>query len=241
MANTIRLTPRLRAAAELVPPGSRLCDVGTDHAHLPAALLEEGRIVGAIASDIRPGPLERARATAERQGLSEKIQLRLCPGLAAIRPEETDAVTICGMGGEMIAGILSGAPWTRDGAALILQPQRSQAELRRWLQANGYLIRAERLVAEGSRWYTVLLAEGGQDERPLTPGAALAGRPDCWVREEQRLPGLRAMLEKLTLLEERLCCSSRAEDRERLAEYQAAQKELRRWIEQLEKGEWPKW
>ena len=60
----IELTPRLRAVADLVPEGARLADVGTDHAYLPAWLLQQGRIARAIVSDLRAGPLSRARETA---------------------------------------------------------------------------------------------------------------------------------------------------------------------------------
>ena len=44
MNKKIALPPRLRMVAGLVPPGSRLADVGTDHAYLPAALIQEGTI-----------------------------------------------------------------------------------------------------------------------------------------------------------------------------------------------------
>ena len=54
---TVELTPRLRSVAELVPRGARFADVGTDHAYLPVWLLQQGRITGAVASDLRPGPL----------------------------------------------------------------------------------------------------------------------------------------------------------------------------------------
>ncbi len=195
---TIPLTPRLRAAADWVPSGARLCDVGTDHAFLPAALVLEGRIPSAIASDIRHGPLERAQATLARYGLTDRVQTRLCPGLEAIQPGEADAVSICGMGGEMILHILEAAPWTREGVRLILQPQRSQPELRRWLWDHGYRIEAEKVICEGPRWYTLLLAEGGAQTMPPDPlaertavGAAAGARgiPAFFAREERSPAG----------------------------------------------------
>ena len=75
---TVELTPRLRSVAELVPRGARFADVGTDHAYLPVWLLQQGRITGAVASDLRPGPLERARGTAEKYGLTGRMDFRLC-------------------------------------------------------------------------------------------------------------------------------------------------------------------
>ena len=48
----LALQPRLCRLAQLVPDGCRLTDVGTDHGYLPVALLQQGRILSAIASDI---------------------------------------------------------------------------------------------------------------------------------------------------------------------------------------------
>ena len=55
------LDDRLRAVLELVPPGSRVADVGCDHARLTIALLQSGRCERVIASDLRPGPLQTAQ------------------------------------------------------------------------------------------------------------------------------------------------------------------------------------
>ncbi len=175
------LTPRLRSAADLVPPGVRLADVGTDHAYLPAALILEQKIPFAIAADLRQGPLSRARATARAYGLEGKLTFRLCDGLRGIRPGEVDAVVIAGMGGETIADILSAAPWVREeGLPLVLQPMSSMPDLRGWLNGNGYRIETEVLSREGEKaLYTALLVRAGEEER-YSPAELWAGknRPD---------------------------------------------------------------
>ena len=57
----LELTPRLALIAGWVPQGARIADVGTDHAYLPVWLTLHGRVASAIAGDLRPGPLDRAR------------------------------------------------------------------------------------------------------------------------------------------------------------------------------------
>ena len=162
MTRRIELSPRLRLAADLVPEGARLADVGTDHAYLPACLLMEGKIPSAIAADLREGPLRRARETAAEYGCGDRMAFRLCDGLSGIRPEETDAVVIAGMGGETIAQILEAAPWVRTRKIpLVLQPMSSIPELRQWLGEDGFHILEERLAREGDTLYVVMRAEAG--------------------------------------------------------------------------------
>ena len=136
----MELTPRLGAIAQQVPLGARLADVGTDHGYLPVWLLLNGRIKGAVAADLRKGPLERARETAQLYGQSVAISFRLCDGLTDIISDEVDTVVIAGMGGETIIDILKAAPWTRQEKLLLLQPMTGIPNLRRWLQNNGYAI-----------------------------------------------------------------------------------------------------
>lgn len=172
----MELTPRLRTVAELVPHGAAFADIGTDHAYLPVWLILNGVIDHAIAADLRYGPLERARETAERHSVSERMDFRLCDGLTGVRPGEADAIAIAGMGGETIAHILEAAPWTKgEGITLILQPMSSQSDLRRWLFENGYVIEKERIVCEGKNYYNIMLVRAGQ-ESEFSPGELLAGR-----------------------------------------------------------------
>ena len=169
----LALQPRLCRLAQLVPDSCRLTDVGTDHGYLPVALLQQGRILSAIASDIGAEPLEHARRTAQQYGV-KGIDFRLCSGLSAIAPEETDVIVIAGMGGETIIAILSAAPWTRNGHMLLLQPMTKAADLRHWLAGNGYTFTAECLVEDKGRLYPILIVTGGT-HRPLTEAEALCG------------------------------------------------------------------
>lgn len=188
MSKRIELTPRLRMVADLLPAGARLVDVGTDHAYLPTAMIQEGKISSAIAADLRQGPLSRAKATVWDCGLTDCVAFRLCNGLTGIQPEEAEAVAIAGMGGETIAEILKAAPWTRTrDIPLVLQPMSSMENLRVWLGKNGYSILKEDLAREGDTIYTALLVRAGEMES-LTPA-------ECWAGKNSNHPLRGAWLE----------------------------------------------
>ena len=156
----ITLDKRLSAVAALVRPGSRLADIGTDHAYLPVHLVQAGMCPSAIASDIGAGPLEAARRTVTENGLTSEIALRLGDGLATVTVDEVEDIAIAGMGGETIAAILEAAPWVKDARLrLILQPMTRAEDLRRWLLTNGFSVIEEHLIIDGRHLYPVLAAE----------------------------------------------------------------------------------
>ena len=166
MRKNLSLQPRLALLASLVPHSAALADVGTDHGYIPVYLRQKGIIDRAIASDIGREPLEHARRTAEEYQ-TDGIDFRLCAGLDAIAPDECDTVLIAGMGGETIMGILSAAPWTRDGAhTLLLQPQTKIEDLRLWLCEHGYAVSREYLVEDKGKLYLVMRASAGEAFTP---------------------------------------------------------------------------
>lgn len=159
----LTLPPRLQLLADWVPQGARFADVGTDHAYLPVWLLLHGKVVSAIASDLRKGPLQRAEEAARIYG-TKMLDCRLGDGLAFIRSDEADVIAIAGMGGETIAAILTAAPWTKDGAhTLLLQPMTHIPELRRFLSENGYRIVREALVRDRGTIYPVMEVTAGEE------------------------------------------------------------------------------
>ena len=158
------LDARLSCAADFVRDAAVLADVGTDHAYLPIALLSRGVIAYAYAADVAKGPLATAQAhldscAAEVPGLRSCIRLVLTDGLAGldgVDPRVTD-ISICGMGGELIARILSDAPFVRNpDIRLILQPMTMQPVLRRWLADHGFCVDHERLCMANGKLYSVI-------------------------------------------------------------------------------------
>ena len=208
----IELSPRLQTVADLVPSGVCFVDVGTDHAYLPAALIQRGVIARAVASDLRRGPLDRARKTAERYGVTERMSFRLCDGLSGIKPEEAEYIAIAGMGGETISAILAAAPWTKLGERrLVLQPMSALPELRSWLQRAGYRIIRERLCREGRTIYTIMLAAPG--EMPLlTPAECWAGRQEGGRQDPLRGELLADLLRRVERALAGISHSTRPED-----------------------------
>ncbi len=158
----VHLSPRLSAIAQLSPPGARVIDVGTDHAMLPVWLAQTGAAAHVWASDIRPGPLSRARALVTETGTGNTVELRLTDGLRGFTKNDGDTVVIAGMGGETIVSILSAAPWVKDGVFLVLSPHTRQDALRLWLSENGFCITGELLVKDAGRVYPIILAGAGQ-------------------------------------------------------------------------------
>lgn len=155
----IRLAPRLKKIAELVPVCGTVADIGTDHAYIPSVLVASGRASRAIASDIVPGPVARARATVRGCGLVDRIDVRLGAGLETVAEGEADVIIIAGMGGILISEILENSRSVTDCAELIiLQPMTAVTELREYLGKGGYTVCGEYLVKEENKLYNIITA-----------------------------------------------------------------------------------
>lgn len=227
------LSPRLSAIAAQVPQGTRLTDVGTDHAYLPTALLLAGRIRQAQATDVHEGPLRRGRETAALYGVSDRISFRLRNGLEGCLGTETDTVVIAGMGGELIAHILEQAPWTRE-KLLLLQPMTAQAELRRWLTHQGYAVQKETLVREGEKFYQILQVQGGESS-PYTQAELWAGRQQRGEKSPHRLAFLTQLIQRRRRALAGMASSAKASTEEI--------HRMETLVEELEqmREEWSKW
>lgn len=164
-----QLSLRLERAASYVPIGSRLADIGSDHAYLPCVLVLDEKIEFAVAGEIIKGPFAIAENQVKRLNLQNKVSVRFGDGLEVIKPEsdQLSAITICGMGGALIAAILNRGYLDKKLTGkerLILQPNKDEAELRIWLIEHHYHIIAEDLVEENNKIYEILIAEKAAEQ-----------------------------------------------------------------------------
>jgi tRNA (adenine22-N1)-methyltransferase len=187
----IQLSKRLAAIAAKVEQGSRLADIGSDHALLPAFLAKEGRIRQAVAGELNPGPLEAARKQIAASGLSGIVSVRSGNGLEVIAAGEADTITIAGMGGALIADILEAgckAGKLTGVRRLILQPNVGEEFVRRWLRGNGWFLLGEEMLEEDGKIYEILWASPVEEaELPAVEEAALYA--------DTRLDGFGAVLQ----------------------------------------------
>ena len=167
-----KITPRLKMVADLTPKCTLVADVGTDHGYLPIYLVNKGICEKAIAADINEGPLSAARKNIALTRVKDKIDTVLSDGLKNI--DHADCVTICGMGGELIASILE---HRKEGMTrFVLQPQRSYDVLRCFLAKNGFEIKKEALSKEGDKMYCAFYAEYTGEKVIITQREALLGK-----------------------------------------------------------------
>ncbi|MBQ7936587.1 MAG: SAM-dependent methyltransferase [Clostridia bacterium] len=150
------LDSRLQAVLNLIPKGSILLDVGTDHCKLPAEGLRSGHLAKAYASDVKPGPLKAAKKQLSAQGLAGQVELFLSNGLEDIPLsvlKEVTAVSVAGMGGEVMEMILEKAPM--EPPLWILQPMSAIYELLDTLAQKGYAVVSAALAQDGEKIYRV--------------------------------------------------------------------------------------
>lgn len=188
----MELSKRLQAVADLLSPGLRTADIGTDHGYIPIYLAESGKSRHVIAMDINEGPLLRAKAHIQAYGLQDEIETRLSDGVAALAPQECDAVIAAGMGGALVVKILEeGKTVFGQLEEFVLQPQSEIEKVREYLTEHGYCITAEDMVLEDGKFYPMMKVIKG-DAVPYNTIEFRYGKRLL----EQKHPVLKLFLEK---------------------------------------------
>ena len=152
----IKLSKRLSAAANLVRQGRTLADIGCDHGYVPVSLVLNGKINSAVASDINEGPLNSCINLVKEYELEDKIKCVLSNGLEKNNLDKVDDILIAGMGGQLIAEILSSCSFEElKTKHVILNPMTHPEDARRYLFENGFEIKNDIIVKDGKHYYSV--------------------------------------------------------------------------------------
>lgn len=156
------LSKRLNSCLKFTQGFNKLADIGTDHALLPIAAIEEGYVSSAIAIDNKVGPIGIAYNNVKNSKFEDKITIKLGDGLEQI-DDTVDVVVISGMGGGLIANILRNHS-LRNVKRLILQPNNDASLLREILHEINYHIVDELIINEKNKLYDLIIIEPGVSE-----------------------------------------------------------------------------
>ncbi len=157
--NKLILKPRLQAVFDLLKPCAILCDIGTDHAYLPIAAIQQELAGYAFACDLHLPPLRAAEKNIRTHCLSERIACRQGAGFTPLSAAEIGQVVIAGMGGLTIRTILAEAgEKAKKAERLVIQANNHIKEVRQWLVNSGFTIEAETIVQEREFYYQAFAA-----------------------------------------------------------------------------------
>lgn len=190
----MNLDARLSLACDLYDKCSLAADIGTDHAHLPIALLRSGKCRRMILSDISPDALLNARDNIARCRLTDRVDFRLGDGLTVLR-EPVPMISILGMGGRTIAEMLLRDRDCLRDATLLLSAHTDLPLVREALRDIGYRLDAEEPCFDAGRYYLVMKASPGAET--LSPREIRLGKPLFSSRSDVLLPYLRKRREVL--------------------------------------------
>ena len=187
MQHLIRLDARLSLAYDLYDPCELAADIGTDHAHLPAALLQRGRCRHMILTDLSESALRNARDEMIRLRLTDRVSLRAGDGLSPL-DEACGMISVTGMGGRTIRGILRDGREKLRGASLILSAHTDLPLIRDAVRLIGYHLDREEPCFCAGRYYLVIRARPGA--RNMTPREIRLGGPLFDSASGQLIPWL---------------------------------------------------
>lgn len=188
------LDARLSLAFDLYDPCELAADIGTDHAHLPAALLQRGRCQHMILTDLSESALRNARDEMIRLRLTDQVSLRLGDGLSPLS-EKCGMISVTGMGGRTVREILLSGKEKLQGASLILSAHTDLPLIREAVSLIGYHTDREEPCFCAGRFYLVLRARPGA--RTVTEKELRLGGPLFESASDQLVPYLKRRREVL--------------------------------------------
>ena len=170
-----KLDDRLSAVEKRIRANVHV-DVGSDHGKLLLSLLKKQQINRGIAIENNQRPFQNSTETlkvffpprpanGEAPGIAE---VRFGDGLAVLKPDEADSLSICGLGGRAIVRILNKHP-ERVPEQLVIQPNNRPEDVRKWALDNDFRLRDELIVGDERQFIVLAFERRHQDSDDQDP------------------------------------------------------------------------
>ena len=147
------LNKRLQTISAFIKEKDIVLDIGCDHCLLGIYLFLN-KNVKVIGSDIKTGPLEKAKENLKKYHLTRKIELRLGDGLE-VMSDDINTIIISGMGGQSIIDILQDIKKYPNIQKLIISPNNDFSLTREEIIKLGFHITKEEMVYDGGKFYLI--------------------------------------------------------------------------------------
>lgn len=162
MATILNLDKRLETIVNLCDQSNVTADIGCDHGLVTAELILQEKAKRVVSTEISPDCLNKAIMLANKINILPFVSFRECDGFKLItKYDKIDQAVIAGMGGKKIIDIISNRPkklWN-----FVLQPMNDVIELRKYLLANKFRFKVDKLIKVDDKYYNVMkVAKGKQ-------------------------------------------------------------------------------
>ena len=153
---------RLKAIENLIPDGSVLVDVGTDHGFLMINAIKNKQVKHAYGIDINENPLLSCEENIAAADLTAQITLILNDGLKGFS-KPADVFVLAGMGGETIYKILAEYEF-KPHHRIIIQANSKHIELRQALSQQKLKLEKELFFYEKDIPILIMQAAKGESD-----------------------------------------------------------------------------
>ena len=206
----MNLGKRLTAIFNMVPLGSVVADVGSDHGKLIISLFENCVISKGYAIENKKGPYNRLVKALEEAKIIDNVVPLFSDGITDL-PEAVNTVVIAGMGGNTIVDILKkNRSKLKNVETIIVDAHNSIPFMREEISKLGYIIADEQMVEEDGTYYEIVkfrvgnIAIYGDKDLEFGPILRMEKSPLFKQKYQNRLDEIDKLLKKHSLPESRI-------------------------------------
>ena len=156
----MKISNRLKTISDLIKDGSKVIDIGCDHALLDIYLTIY-KNCNCIASDVNDNVLKISNENVSKYNLNDKIKVIKSNGIENIDVKGDEYIVIAGMGTNTILEILSNDKF-KNNNNLIIQTNNNLDLFRKKIKTFSYYIEDEKIVFENKKYYVIMYLKKGK-------------------------------------------------------------------------------